>query len=369
MTKIIKLSDRWLALAIIVTLAITPTACNRSQPPNTEGEKKPAQQSAHYFRQQFDYFSTVIDVQLDQTDQQTADTAFAKLETLFAQWHRDWDAWGDGALGQINQTLQSGNTVTIPNDLLPLFHRARDISNKSLGYFGPETGAVVQLWGFDDSERTLSAPPDTSAVIQLMDRTPRFADMAWDDDCLVVNDKDNVTIQLDFGGFIKGAAVDAAIEQLRQLDINNAIVNTGGDLRAMGQRHDRPWRVGIKHPRANTIFASVAIHHDETVFTSGDYERFFEADGRRYHHILDPHNGWPSQGLVSATVLGKQGAYSDAAATALMAAGKARWQEVADSMKLHLVMVIDDQGTVYLTKAMQARLQFESPDHTIEIIN
>lgn len=356
----------FIALTALAVLCLP--ACSK---PNTESrvQKENDATPGQHFRRQFDYFSTVIDVQLDQTDEAAAEQAFVKLDSLFAQWHQDWDAWGDGALGQLNQKLMTENRVTVSSTLLPLIKQAGALNQQSLGYFAPQTGALVKLWGFDDSKNIPSAPPPTSAILTLIDQTPAWGHFNWQNDYLIVPNSAQNAVRLDFGGFIKGAAVDAAIKMLRELGIDNAIVNTGGDLRAIGQRHDRPWRVGIKHPRENTVLASVTTLGDETVFTSGDYERFFEKDGRRYHHILNPHNGWPSQGLVSATVIGKQGARSDAAATALMAAGEDRWREVADSMALPLVMVIDNQGTAFMTKGMRARLNFETQPTAINIIN
>jgi thiamine biosynthesis lipoprotein len=171
----------------------------------------------------------------------------------------------------------------------------------------------------------------------------------------------NQAVQLDFGGIGKGMAVDLAIEHLRELGISNAIVNMGGDLRAIGSKGGTPWKIGIRHPRNKGVIASLETSGDESVFTSGDYERYFEYEGKRYHHILDPRTGYPAEGVTSVTVIHKEGVVADAAATALFIAGPEHWLEIARSMGVRDVMLIDSAGRIHLTPSMQQRIQFEQP--------
>ena len=107
------------------------------------------------------------------------------------------------------------------------------------------------------------------------------------------------------------------------------------------------------------MLASLEVQGDESVFTSGDYERYYEYQGKRYHHILDPRTGYPSQGATSVTVIHDNGAEADAAATALMVAGPKDWYEVARHMGIKYVMLVDDEGVVHMNPAMAARVHFE----------
>ncbi|MDH5470086.1 MAG: FAD:protein FMN transferase, partial [Gammaproteobacteria bacterium] len=156
----------------------------------------------------------------------------------------------------------------------------------------------------------------------------------------------------DLGGFAKGYAIDRAIEHLRKRGIENAIVNTGGDLRAIGARNTRRWRIGIRHPRKDDILASINTDGDDSVFTSGDYERLFNVDDVRYHHILDPRTGQPANGTAAVTVVHDNATEADAAATALFVAGPDEWQAIAKRMGIDRVMLVDREGMIIMTPAM-----------------
>jgi len=150
-----------------------------------------------------------------------------------------------------------------------------------------------------------------------------------------------------------------AIQTLQELGIDNAIINAGGDLRAIGKRDNHNWTVGIRHPREKGIIASIEINQDESVFTSGDYERFFEYKKKRYHHIIDPRTGYPAEDVISVTVIHPNATVADAAATALFIAGPQQWHAIARSMGIKLVMMIDDKRNIYMNPAMAQRLMFE----------
>ena len=132
----------------------------------------------------------------------------------------------------------------------------------------------------------------------------------------------------------------------------------GGDLRAIGRRGPRAWRIGIRAPRDTRILAAIETGGDDAVFTSGDYERYFDYQGRRYHHILDPRDGYPTQGLASVTVLHANAGLADAAATALLVAGPEAWPAMARALGVEAVMVVNADGTPEVTAAMQPRAWF-----------
>jgi FAD:protein FMN transferase len=115
----------------------------------------------------------------------------------------------------------------------------------------------------------------------------------------------NRAVQLDFGAFAKGHVAQLGGEHLRGLGIDNAIVAVAGDIRALGTHGERAWRVGIRHPRAAGILAATELHDGESISTSGDYERYFTYENRRYHHLLDPRTGHPADGAVSVTVIAR----------------------------------------------------------------
>jgi thiamine biosynthesis lipoprotein len=174
-------------------------------------------------------------------------------------------------------------------------------------------------------------------------------------------------VKLGFGAFAKGTAVDAAIDALRAQGVDNAIINIGGDLRAIGSHGERPWVIGIRHPRQEgRMLASVAVQNDESVFTSGDYERYFSYEGKRYPHILDPRTGYPAREVISVTVIHQNAARADAAATALLVAGL-DWPQIAASMGIDRVMLMRADGQIEMSPAMAEHVNLADKTLTPQI--
>lgn len=170
----------------------------------------------------------------------------------------------------------------------------------------------------------------------------------------------NPYMQLDLGGIAKGYGIDQAIETLQAMGIDNAIINAGGDLRAIGRHGGRPWAIGIQHPRKPIVLASITTIADESIFTSGDYQRFYLEGSKRRHHIIDPETGEPVSHTIAVTVIHSQATVADAAATALMAAGKERMTEVARSMGIEYLMLMASDGEIFVNSKMKQRLKFNN---------
>jgi thiamine biosynthesis lipoprotein len=246
----------------------------------------------------------------------------------------------------------------VPPSLVPIIEQSIALSARSDGLFNPAIGGLLNLWGFQSSERPNGPPPAREAIAGWVARHPSMADLRLD---AAVLTSTNDAVQLDFGAFAKGYAIDVAIAKLRARGIENAIANAGGDLRAIGSKGGQPWRVGVRHPQGDGVLAAIAVQGDESVFTSGNYERFREHAGVHYQHILDPRSGWPVEGVTSVTVIHDNGAVADAAATALVVAGPTEWHRIAGQMGIRYVMLVDDHGTVYMNPAMQSRVEFQEP--------
>lgn len=303
-------------------------------------------------------FGTLVEVTIAGVDAERADAAMDLLEQDFRYMHETWHAWKPSALSRVNALLRTGEWFSVAPSVRPLIVEAVRLAEASGHRFNPAIGALVELWGFHQDERGNAPPPPEAAIAELVAAAPRMTDLELDG---IRMRSRNPAVSLDFGAFAKGYGIDRAIERLRGLGIENAIVNAGGDLRAIGSRGDRPWRIGVRAPRGGGVLAAVEIAGDTSVFTSGDYERNFEYEGEIYHHILDPATGYPARGLTSVTVLARDGATADAAATALFVAGPGAWRQVASDMGLDRVMVVTSDGTVHLTPAMEHEVRFESP--------
>lgn len=292
----------------------------------------------------------------DPAQRAAAGAAVDAIERQLHDFDRQWSPWGDGLLGQFNQALARGEAAALPAALRDLATRSFALSATSGGRFDPRIGNLVKLWGFADPPYP-SSPPQASAIDQQLDalrRAPTGYDGAehWGP---------APGVAWDFGAIGKGEALRQASEALSGHGFSAHIINAGGNLVTSGARGDRPWRVGVRDPRASnqtTYFAALETAGKEAVVTSGDYERYFEFQGRRYHHILDPATGLPPAELRSVTVLGADAAAADAASTALFVAGQ-RWPEVAAAMGATQVLVVDASGALAVTAALQPRLRLQ----------
>jgi len=325
--------------------------------------------AAETFSRQYLTFGTLVEVAIYTADTERASRAAADLERHLQRWHREWSAWkGDGGLARLNRQLAAGKAAAVSAQLAAMLREAKSLSAETGGRFDPAIGGLIRLWGFDDSDNLPDRPPPDDAISAYERDRPSMAQVRIRDGRVSAPGQDT---QIDLGAFAKGYGLDRAMEVLRGHGIDNAIVNAGGDLRVLGRHGDRPWRIGIRAPRGGGVLAAVEARDGEAVFTSGDYERFFEWHGRRYHHILNPATGYPARGLDSVTVITDRGARADAAATALFVAGPQQWAKLADAMDLPLVMVVEDDGTVQMTPAMAKRIQFldHRPEHveTVEV--
>jgi thiamine biosynthesis lipoprotein len=315
------------------------------------------------FQARFFALGTLVEISIYGVEPSLAARASEQLEEDLLTLQTRWHAWQPGALSDINEQLATRQVATPDPDMLPLLQEAHRLSKLSRGLFNPVIGQLISQWGFHDNPLPIGTLPESDTIAALVAQAPSVEEISITDTQLISR---NPAVRYDLGAFAKGYALDRAIERLREFGIENAIVNAGGDLRAIGKHGDRPWRIGIRQPRNSGILASIEIDGDISVFTSGDYERFFEVDGKRYHHILDPRSGYPADRTISVTVVHDNAATADAAATALFVAGPEEWVEIARSMHIRLVMLIDSHGVIHMNPAMQSRLRLE-PDNTAEI--
>ncbi len=317
------------------------------------------------YHDQFFAFGTLIDITLYGVEPGLAKNVSKQIESEFNTLHKEWHAWQPGPILSLNKQLAEHQSATVDPGIIPLLTEANRLSIASEGLFNPVIGKLIELWGFHDNALPIGTLPDRSVIETLVAESPSVDDITITGNSVVTS---NSAVAYDLGGFAKGLAIDRAIKRLRESGIEHAIINAGGDLRAIGQHGKRPWRIGIRHPREPGILASVEITGDDSVFTSGDYERFFEVEGKRYHHIIDPRSGYPASETMSVTVIHSNAATADAAATALFVAGPDHWQEVAKHMGIRFVMLIDSQGTIHMNPAMQSRIQLEPKLETTVIL-
>lgn len=312
-------------------------------------------------------FGTLVDVSLATEDQNRAASAIRSVMEGFQWMNRDWHAWKPGALTELNRAIARGEAMETLPSIVALIQSSSELWRTSQGLFNPAIGKLVTLWGFHDDEMPSGALPDPSLVQALVAQAPVISDLVVDGRRVSSR---NRALELDFGGHAKGVALDWALDSLATSGCTDAIVNLGGNLAAIGSRGGRAWRIGVKHPQGEGVIAAVEAQGREAVVTSGSYERYREYEGVRYPHIIDPRSGRPTQHVASATIIHPKASVADGAATALVVAGTKHWPEVANSMGLREVMVIDDDGDVQLSKAMVQRVRFMgSAPRSVQVVD
>lgn len=316
-------------------------------------------------------FGTRVEVSVYGADETRARAAVASVMQEFQRLHNLLHAWKPSALSELNTAFAQGKPRAVTVELKDILQDATKLSEQSAGLFNPAIGGLVQLWGFHADEFA-PALPDSGRIDALVAARPGMQDIAFktDKSGKIIARSRNRSVQLDLGGYAKGYALDRAAVLLRQQGIVNALINIGGNIMALGTHGNRSWRVGIQHPRKPGPLATLELHDGEAIGTSGDYQRYFELGGKRYCHLIDPHTGQPAMKVEAVTVLTRgprAGVLSDAASKPVFIAGPGKWQEAAQQMHLHEVLMIDAEGVVHLTAAMQKRLEFTDRDTVLKL--
>lgn len=339
---------------VLLTASLALSGCSGS-------ESKPA----NVFHETVFTMGTLVEITILGAKEELAEQAYTAILDDFNYMHNTWHPWKRNALARVNGLLRTGKPFSLAPSILPLIKKSQLLSEQSQGLFNPAIGQLIKLWGFhQDNLDEIIEPPEDEDIQAFLKDLPKMSDIHFNNLTMYGT---NENIQLDFGAFAKGAAVDATIEHLKEFGIKNAIINAGGDLRAIGNKNGHPWRIGIRNPRANGVFAAVDVSGDESVFTSGDYERYFESNGKRYHHIIDPRTGYPANKSQSVTVIHSNAATADAAATALFIAGPEKWHEIAKAMGIKYVMLVASNGDVHMNPAMAKRITFTIKQAVIKI--
>jgi len=295
---------------------------------------------------------TLVEVTVLEPDPARARDQLAAVEAALRTAERRYAAWGNGELARANAALAARGEAAVSAELAAALRDARALGERSGWSFDPGIGRMVELWGFHRDQPSPTRPPDPAALAALVARAPSLSDLTIDGGALATA---NPALWIDLGAYAKGAAVDATLAALRAHGARDALVAAAGDLCALGRRGLRAWRVGIRDPAAGGVLGSLALGDGECVSTSGDYERAFEWQGARYHHLLVPRSGRPTVGLRSVTVVATRGALADAAATAGMVLG------TADAVALRAlgvvaVLAVRADGTLEVSRAMRSQL-------------
>jgi len=302
-------------------------------------------------------FGTRVEVLIAGLDEAQARPAAAAVLREFDRLHRSYHAWKPSELSALNAAIAAGKRQAITPEMAALIVEAQRLTRLGEQLFDPGIGRLVSLWGFQSDELP-AILPDADALAAWRAARPSILDLRIDDHYASSRQQQ---LALDFGGYLKGVALDRAASLLRAQGVHDALINIGGNVMALGSKNGQSWRVGIQHPRQPGPLATLELQDGEAIGTSGDYQRYFEVDGRRYCHLLDPRSGQPVTHTQALSVLitprANTGALSDVASKPLFIAGD-DWPRLARTLAVEHVLRVDAEGRLQVSSAMQRRLVF-----------
>ena len=301
-------------------------------------------------------FGTMVEVSIHGESRERADVLAREVLAEFDRLHNKYHSWQPSMLTALNAAIERGEPFVADAEMVGLLQSATQLAERSDNLFNPAIGHLIRLWGFQSGEFAPRSPP-AAAIRRWVQANPRLADLRYDG---VTITSTNKAVMIDLGGYAKGYALDRAALILRRAGVKAALVNVGGNVLAIGQPGAKPWMVGIQDPRGAGALAQVALHDNEAVGTSGDYQRYFMMKGKRHPHIIDPRSGQTIDLVASVTVITAGGTdaglRSDGNSKPLFIGGPEQFEAMAAKMGLKEVLLIGAGKQVLMTPAMRARL-------------
>ncbi len=251
----------------------------------------------------------------------------------------------DSEMSRINREAASG-PVEVGDELFTLILRALDISLLTRGAFDITYDSVGQHYDFREGRR-----PDEDTILEELPRLDyRLVEINRDDSTIRFMQEG---VRINLGGIAKGYTVERGVDVLRQYGVAHARVTAGGDSRLLGDRRGQPWMVGVQNPRDKDQVVVTLPLENEAISTSGDYERFFEEDGERYHHIIEPSTGQPAGEVRSTTIIGPDAVLTDALSTSVFVMGVDQGLRLVATLPDYEGIVIDAEGQMFYSDGLR----------------
>lgn len=236
--------------------------------------------------------------------------------------------------------------IKISAELFDLLELSRDFSELTQGAFDITFASVGHHYDYrkgvvpssDEIQRNLKKIDYRQLQLNPDDRSVRYTEPG---------------VRIDLGGIAKGYAVDRGISLLKNNGIEHALITAGGDSRLLGDHRGRPWHIGVRDPRKPKDMVALLPLVDTAVSTSGDYERYFEQDGVRHHHIISPSTGRSASEVQSVTIIGPNATRTDALSTSVFVLGRTDGLKLIDRLADVEAVVIDAQGLMHYSSGLQ----------------
>ena len=288
------------------------------------------------------------------------DHVFARVHEIERKMSTSEEDYSDTELLRVNARAGAG-AVSVSADTFSVLKEALAFSELSGGAFDVTVHPLVRLWGIGTEGAAIPDAEQLSAALELVDY--RAVQLNPDDTSILLPQPG---MGVDVGGIAKGYAADEAARILKEAGIKSALLDFGGNIVTVGHKPDGSlWRIGIQVPDASRgDFLGIATVADQSIVTSGTYERFFEQGGVRYHHILDTRTGYPVQnGLTSVTIITTASIEADALSTAVFALGLEEGYPLAEALSDVEAIFVTDDGGVYITPGGSEIFELTNEDY------
>jgi len=296
---------------------------------------------------------TLVEIAIKQSDaqksKQAIDLAFDEIKRIEGLLSSHLP---DSEISRLNKSAGEAWQELSP-ETIEILKRALHWSDWSQGSFDITVGPVVDLWKFDTPKANIPSTEQIDDALKLIN----YKDLQIKGNKAKLNRKG---MAVELGAIAKGYAVDRAIQILKEAGISDAFINAGGDLKSIGMRSPEvPWKIGLQHPRYPEKMIGAFSLTNGAIATSGDYQKYFIREGKRYHHILNPKTGHPAKenDIVSTTVMADSVMDADALATALFVLGPKAFENIK-SLENTEAMVILKTGKTFFTPGFEAQPGF-----------
>ena len=305
-------------------------------------------------------FGTIVDIQIYGESKKLATKASEEILSNFNNLHQLLHPWRKGLMFEINKAIQNETPFLLENqEVISLIMRGQEYEKQTKGNFNPAIGKLVSLWGFH-SEVPRKMMPETRAILKLVEAKPSMRNIE------IINNKlssTNEFVQVDMGGYAKGYALDQAKNILEQYKINNALINIGGNILALGMQGDKEWVVGIQDPRNPNLMATLPLKAGWSIGTSGDYQKYFTANEKRYSHIINPHTGYPVSNAKSVTILmppgDNSGEKSDVYTNPIFIEETSKKIEMANDLGVSHYLIVLDNNEILISDELNKIIMWQ----------
>lgn len=312
-------------------------------------QKKKEKESVVYSQM---LMGTIVQMTLSEGDEKRFDraaeaafTEIKRLEEIFSSYKPESDA------SRVSKAAGSA-PVKVSPEFIEVLKTALYIAEFSGGAFDPTVGALGKLWGYSGERGVVPTKEEAARVLPLVDYRNIILDAAAG--TVMLRNKGMV---LNLGGVSKGYIVRRAIEALKKEGVTRGIMHAGGDMAVFQTGTDKPFIIGIQHPREKGKLIGEAYVERGAIATSGDYERVFIINGVRYHHILDPSTGFPADKSMSVTIIAEDSTLADALSTAVFVMGPQKGMELIEKLDKVEGVIVDKEGNVAISSGFKGKIQ------------